>query len=524
MCASWQAYEGQFINNTFPLQRYLGGSEHSAVFLTRLSGPESAKAAIKLIPARASATLRLALWDRVSKLSHPNLLGLFQSGRCRLADMDFLYAVMEYAEEDLSQILPERPLTTSEVRDMLEPVLDALAYVHGQGLIHSHLKPSNVLAASDHLKLSTDTLFPSGESRTAWGASDVYTAPESATGILSPASDMWSLGVTLVEALTQHPPEWQPASSTDPHVAHTLPQPFQDIARHTLNRDPKLRWNIAQIRACLNPAAVAAAAAQSVSPLAVPLSPVPAVPAAKLQTPKPVQPAAKTQLPQTPAKSLPKQSIVLPNYVVPLAVGLLLIVAIIALPRILGHRADTSSSASTASSPAEPKRAEKPARPATSRSTKPSAAAATGNPAKAAVEKKSAQQISQSPTISPAPAKLRTDTFPSAEPPKSSASNSGRGEVLDQVLPQASEGALTTIQGTVRVSVRLHVDAAGNVSAAEFENPGPSQYFADLALQAARRWEFTSPEVGGRSVPSEWLVRFEFSPSGVKAFPAQTTP
>jgi len=91
-------------------------------------------------------------------------------------------------------------------------------------------------------------------------------------------------------------------------------------------------------------------------------------------------------------------------------------------------------------------------------------------------------------------------------------------------LPDVSEKALSTIRGTVRVGVRLHVDAAGNVSGAEIADAGPSPFFADLALKAASKWEFTSPDGGGRSVPSEWLVRFEFSSSGVKAFPSQTTP
>jgi TonB family protein len=108
--------------------------------------------------------------------------------------------------------------------------------------------------------------------------------------------------------------------------------------------------------------------------------------------------------------------------------------------------------------------------------------------------------------------------------PKSSATSPARGEVLDQVLPDASEKARATITGKVRVSVRVQVDPAGNVSEAEFDSPGPSQYFADLALKAARKWEFTPPEIDGRSVASAWLIRFEFSQSGVKANPKQTTP
>jgi len=43
-------------------------------------------------------------------------------------------------------------------------------------------------------------------------------------------------------------------------------------------------------------------------------------------------------------------------------------------------------------------------------------------------------------------------------------------------------------------------------------------------MTAARRWEFTSPEAAGRSMPSEWRVRFEFSQSGVQAFPKQLAP
>ena len=96
--------------------------------------------------------------------------------------------------------------------------------------------------------------------------------------------------------------------------------------------------------------------------------------------------------------------------------------------------------------------------------------------------------------------------------------------MLDQILPVASAKALATIHGVVRVGVRVHVDPTGNVANAELASPGPSKYFADLALQAARRWQFASPEVGGHSVPSEWLIRFHFTPRGPKVIPTQVTP
>ncbi len=47
-----------------------------------------------------------------------------------------LYAVMEFAEEDLSQILPVRPLAPAEVSDLLPPLLDGLSYLHQKGFVH----------------------------------------------------------------------------------------------------------------------------------------------------------------------------------------------------------------------------------------------------------------------------------------------------------------------------------------------------------------------------------------------------
>jgi TonB family protein len=524
----WKQCEGQVIDNKFRLQQYLGGADDSAVFLTQLAGSPPQKAAIKFTPAGTAADLQLSLWRRAMQLAHPNLLRIFDSGRCRLSNTDRLYVVMEYAEEDLSQILPQRPLTASEAREMLEPVLDVLVFLHGNGLVHSRIKPSNILATADQLKLSSDTFFPIGETRKSSRTLDAHDAPEIAASPLSAAADVWSLGMTLVETLTQRAPALQPGSEADPIVPDTLPQPFLDIARNALRREPGRRWTIRDIAARLNPVAVGAAAAQSVSPLAVPLSSVPAVPAAKLQVTKfdAPSPRAQAQPPRSQAANRPRQTLVLPNYVVPVAATILVIVAIFALPKILGHRSDASSPSSTASAPpaAQPKPIEQPARRETPSAPKPSATSATQNSLTAAAENNPVPQPLSSPVATPAHAAVRTDTFPSANAPSTPASSSARGEVLEQILPEVSEKARATIQGVVRVSVRVHVDPTGNVSDASLDSSGPSKYFADLALKAARRWQFASPEMGGHSVPSEWLIRFQFSPTGPKAFPTQITP
>ena len=532
MSEFWKLYEGQVIDNRFRLRSFLGGTDDSAVFLIQFPNTQSTKAAIKFIPAGPAADQQLSLWRRAKLLSHPNLIKIVETGRCRLENRDRLFVVMEYAEEDLAQILPERPLSESEARDMLGPVLDALVYLHSNGLAHSRLKPSNILATTDKLKLSSDSLLPIGETRKVSGKFDPHDAPEIASSPVTAAADVWSLGITLVETLTQQVPAVQPGGQADAPVPDDLRQPFLDVARHALRREPRRRWTVAEIAARLNPVAVAAAAAHAgVSPLAVPLSPVAAVPAAKLSVPRqeapPPRPApapAPVRAPSESAKSR-GQTLVLPNYVVGVAAGLFVLLSIVALPRILGHRSDSSSAASTAEgapgvAPAKSAEVTPPAdkTPAPKAQT----TVAKAEPVKPVPEKRVSATAATAP--SPTPASVRTDTVAPVRAADSGAPSGAKGEVLDQVLPAASDKALATIHGVVRVSVRVHVDPSGNVSGAELDSAGPSQYFADLALQAARKWQFNSPEVAGHSVPSEWLIRFHFTPAGPTAIPSQVNP
>src|ERR1700692_3912172 len=156
MSEAWKQWQGQVVDGKFPLRQFLGGSEYSAVFATERGEPTQ-KGAIKFIQVNeAAAELQLARWKRAAQLSHRHLLRVFDSGRCRLGDFDLLYLVMEYAEENLAQFLPQRPLTPAEARHVLAPTLEGLAYLHAEGLIHGHLRPSNIMAIEDCLKLSAD--------------------------------------------------------------------------------------------------------------------------------------------------------------------------------------------------------------------------------------------------------------------------------------------------------------------------------------------------------------------------------
>jgi TonB family protein len=86
-------------------------------------------------------------------------------------------------------------------------------------------------------------------------------------------------------------------------------------------------------------------------------------------------------------------------------------------------------------------------------------------------------------------------------------------QIAHQVLPAVPDFARKTIRGKVRVSVRANVDSAGHVSDATVLSQN-SRYFANLALEAARQWEFTAS-------PGDWLLRFEFTSEGTTVHPSR---
>jgi TonB family protein len=556
MSEAWKTWEGQAVDG-FPLRQYLGGSDHSAVYLTQLNSSGKQKAAIKFIPADASAYSQLAKWRVAGELTHPHLLQLIRVGRCELANTNFLYVVMEYAEENLSEILPQRALEPDEVRPVLESALDALTYLHAQGLAHTRIKPGNILAAGDQLKLSSDTLNEIGSASAATSQSSIYAAPESATAPISAAADVWSLGVTLVEALTQRTPVVRGQMDVELPVPETIPPPYLEIARHSLQLDPSRRASLKEISTLLNPGAttphhepilhtdIHTPAAQH---------PETPVPAPEHREPPKALPVAETIAAVEPTKkSLASQQVsLLPHTLIPaspvgdittkpprrksrvaitLVAVILVLAAILLAPRVLNRFSQLQPQAATV----EPSIAPAPSSltpPKTETSVLPPLTQTKAE--KRAAEKQAAREKnaaaaretdSSSDAVSPVSSRSidAAAPRPATKSAKVAPPNPAHGAVLYQVVPDISQRARDTIQGTVRVGVKVHVDASGNVTGAELDNFS-SKFFGDQAVQVARRWTFTPPQVDGRNAPSEWLLRFEFTPKTTKVFPTQTSP
>jgi serine/threonine protein kinase len=428
------------------------------------------------------------------------MIRLLDMGRGELDGSAVLYVVMEYAEENLSSVIARRPLAPAEARAILGPVVEALAYVHAKGFVHCRIKPANIMAENDLLKISSDGLCRIGEFSGSVGEPGAYDPPEAAGGRISPAGDVWSLGMTVVEALTQRLPVWERTNQAEPALPSTLPAEFLDLARHCLRRDPQLRWSVADIAARLLPNA----------------------------------PTPPKQIPRSPQYSFAHRRWV--GTAAPVGLALL---ALLAGARILKHHSQPAHAVAAVDPPDQPRvqpKVQPTAQPKPEK--KPvlaEAAVATATPTPhsappaSRLTERSANQPSPKSFAASTPAPSSTPARPKAEAPirpTATAPSSGivRGKVVQQFLPDASQKSRDTIRGKVRVSVKVHVDESGRVTEAAFDAPGPSQYFADRAREAAKLWLFTPAKMDGRNVPSDWVLRFEIDPTAINVHPTQTAP
>ncbi len=247
----WAKWEGRLINGVFPLRRFLGNSDHSVVFLTEYRPLEINAAAIKLVPADPQlADGQLARWRTLRSLSHPRLLKFFDSGHCQIGGHPFFFVVMEYADQTLAQVLPQRPLTADEIRELLPPTLDALEFLHGRQLVQGQLKPTNFLVVGDELKLASDTIRPATDALPKNHKMSAYDAPEVRDARSSTAGDVWGLGMTLIEALTQKVPETTagpPSVSLPGDITGTL----ANAILRCVSPDPLQRPQLSDLRAAL---------------------------------------------------------------------------------------------------------------------------------------------------------------------------------------------------------------------------------------------------------------------------------
>jgi len=199
-------------------------------------------------------------------LKHPNIIGIHEVFETDTT----LYLVLELVTggELFDKIVGEGSFPEEKTRHYFKQMLDATAYLHGQGIAHRDLKPENILMkdkTSDILKVSDFGLSRCvGEAhfmKTICGTPQ-YVAPEiltaSSTGGYGVACDIWSLGVILYIMLVGHSPwdEDKPKSifvqikegdfEFDPEEWDPISQSVKDLIKRLLTVDPEKRMTVTE--------------------------------------------------------------------------------------------------------------------------------------------------------------------------------------------------------------------------------------------------------------------------------------
>lgn len=195
-----------------------------------------------------------------ASLSHPSLVHVYDSGTDGAAH----FIVMELLDRHrtLRDILRERGrLDREEVLRIGQELLAGLRVVHEHGLVHCDVKPANVMLGPGPAKL-IDFGIASQPHDGHQGDTSIgslhFMSPEQLHGqALRPASDLFSLGAVLYEALTGRPPYpgESPEEVSAAHAAGTVRPPstlaegvpgrLDEAILQSLRRDPESRFHSA---------------------------------------------------------------------------------------------------------------------------------------------------------------------------------------------------------------------------------------------------------------------------------------
>jgi tetratricopeptide (TPR) repeat protein len=196
--------------------------------------------------------------EAVAKLNHPNIVTLFDVGRCAAGP----YLVMELLRgETLAARLEKGALPLDEALRVADEMAGGLAHAHGQGVLHRDLKPANAFLCEDgRVKiLDFGLAHLLGSEVGSSGGTPGFMAPEQARGeTVDERADVYALGVVLFQLLTGKLPYEKkaergvPSGGTPPEIPGA-PSALVKILGRLLARDPAERMaNGAEAHAALS--------------------------------------------------------------------------------------------------------------------------------------------------------------------------------------------------------------------------------------------------------------------------------
>jgi serine/threonine protein kinase len=185
------------------------------------------------------------------ELSHPHIVRAYA---CMVRPQP-LVVLETLPGATLEYLLDEGRLSVEETAVLGLQLCSALHYLHGRGVLHLDLKPSNIISVCGLAKLLDLSIAqPPGPGRAGVGTR-VYMAPEQRDGsLLSAATDVWGVGAVLFECLAgvrALDEKLQAEGARWRAVQESAPEPLGRAILACLEPEPEQRPSVAELRSIL---------------------------------------------------------------------------------------------------------------------------------------------------------------------------------------------------------------------------------------------------------------------------------
>lgn len=229
---NWQDHLGNVVAGRYTLRTLVYAGSGQAEFLANTPDRDEQPVSVALMePDPDVDDGELAAINRAKQLQHPNLLHILDGGECSRDGVEMLFIVTEAAEGTLADSLAN---AKADPAALLDDLLSALEWLHGQGLVYRNLHPDTVVRAAGRWKLADLSRLHAIGQFEPGQAMEQNAPPEATSGLILPAWDVFALGVLLRDVLAR---EGRP-----------IPSPFDAIVRGCLDPDYRTRLSVKGIR------------------------------------------------------------------------------------------------------------------------------------------------------------------------------------------------------------------------------------------------------------------------------------